>query len=64
MRGSATYSTLKRLIAAISSDQQRPAPQRAAASNTKNEHAQDAAAAGALLRGADYYREGGEEDVH
>ena len=64
MRGSATYSTIKRLIAAINSDQQRPTPQRAAASNAKNEQAHDAQAAGALVRGADYYREGGEEDVH
>ena len=64
MRGSATYSTIKRLIAAINSDEQRPSAQRAAATNVKNEPARDAHAAGALVRGAEYYREGGEEDVH
>jgi hypothetical protein len=64
MRGSATYSTIKRLVATTSSDQQKPSPVRAAASNAKNEQAQDAGAAGALVRGADYYREGGDKDVH
>jgi transposase len=64
MRGSATYSTIKRLIATTSSDQQIPPPARAAASNTKNEQAHDAGAAGALVRGADYYREDGDKDVH
>lgn len=58
MRGYATYSTLKRLMAAIDSDEKRQAPVRAAASNRKNALTADAAAAGALVRGADYYRSG------
>jgi len=60
MRGFATYSTLKRLIAATSSDQHKPAPLRAAAANTKRPAGLEAKAAGALLRGADYYRQDGE----
>ena len=60
MNGSATYSTIKRLIAATSSDQQKPAPVRPAAANDKHQPAQEAEAAGALVRGAAYYREGGE----
>jgi hypothetical protein len=58
MRGYPTYSTLKRLMAAIDSDTKRQAPVRAAASNRKNTPTSDAGAAGALVRGADYYRAG------
>lgn len=58
MRGYPTYSMIKRLMAAIASDQATPAPVRAAASNRKNTQPPDAAAAGALVRGADYYRQG------
>jgi transposase len=61
MRTFATYSTIKRLIAATNSDQQKPAPVRPAAANVKNEPAHAAEAAGALVRGADYYREGGDD---
>ena len=61
MRTFATYSTIKRLIAATSSDQQKPAPLRPAAANVKNEPTQEADAAGALVRGADYYRQGGDD---
>lgn len=64
MRGTATYSTLKRLITSTTSDQHIPAPVRAAASTSKNEDAHDASAAGVRVRGAEYYRDGGEEDVH
>ena len=60
MRGSATYSTIKRLIAATRSDQHKPAPVRPAAANDKHQPAQEPEAAGALVRGAAYYREGGE----
>lgn len=58
MRGYATYSTLKRLIAAIESDQDKQAPTRPAASNRKNTGEPGDQAAGALVRGADYYRQG------
>jgi transposase len=58
MRGYATYSTLKRLMAAIDSDEKKQAPVRAAASNRKNTPTPEADAAGALVRGADYYRQG------
>jgi hypothetical protein len=56
MRGYPTYSMIKRLMAAIDSDQKKPAPGRAAASNRKNTPSPDTAA-GALVRGADYYRQ-------
>ncbi|MDZ7576562.1 MAG: IS21 family transposase [Candidatus Nanopelagicales bacterium] len=58
MRGYATYSTIKRLMAAIDSDEDKKAPVRAAASNRKNTATLGADAAGALVRGADYYRQG------
>jgi hypothetical protein len=59
INASATYSTIKRLMASLNSDARKPAPLRAAAST--NKPAADAAlASGALLRGADYYRDGGE----
>jgi hypothetical protein len=61
MRGMATYSTLKRLMAAIDSDQKKQAPVRAAASNRKITPEPGAGGdndAGALVRGADYYRAG------
>lgn len=58
MRGYATYSTIKRLMAAIESDEDKQAPVRAAASNRKNTQQPDAEATGALVRGADYYRQG------
>lgn len=61
MRGHATYSMLKRLMAAITSEQGKPAPVRAAASSRKNSPPpeQDTAVGdGALVRGADYYRQG------
>jgi hypothetical protein len=56
MRGYPTYSMLKRLMASIDSDQKKPAPSRAAASNHKNTPSPEAAA-GARVRGADYYRQ-------
>jgi hypothetical protein len=56
MRGYPTYSMIKRLMAAIDSDQKKPAPGRAAASNRKNTPSPDTPA-GALVRGADYYRQ-------
>ena len=56
MRGHATYSTLKRLMAAIDSDQHKPTEVRPAASNRKHVPTPDTA--GALVRGADYYRTG------
>ncbi|HEX6681661.1 MAG TPA: IS21 family transposase [Candidatus Limnocylindrales bacterium] len=58
MRGYATYSTIKRLMAAIESDQDKQVPVRPAASNRKNTGEPGAEAAGALVRGADYYRQG------
>lgn len=58
MGGYATYSTLKRLMAAIDSDQKKPTQVRAAASNRKGTPTPEADAAGALVRGADYYRQG------
>jgi len=57
--GVATYSTLKRLMAAIESDADKQSPRRPAASNRKNiQPTGGEAAAGALVRGADYYRQG------
>ena len=56
MSGHATYSTLKRLMAAIDSDQHKPTEVRPAASNRKHVPTPDTA--GALVRGADYYRTG------
>lgn len=59
MHAHPTYSTLKRLLAGIDSDTQKPARTRAAASNRKN--TPDPAGQpppGALLRGADYYAQG------
>ena len=58
MRGYPTYSTLKRLMAPIACDQNKPARVRAAASNRKTAPPPEAGAAGALVRGADYYRQG------
>ena len=49
---------IKRLMAAIDSDQDKQAPVRAAASNRKSTPPTDVAAAGALVRGAEYYRQG------
>ena len=62
MRSSPSYSTLKRLMASITSDDRKPAPSRAAAATTKAAIEQPSAthAAGALVRDADYYRDGGE----
>jgi len=63
MRGRATYSTIKRLMASINSDDRKPASLRAAANNKKptaTPTADGAIAIGALLRDADYYRDGGE----
>lgn len=57
MRLYATYSTIKRLMAAVESEQDKPAPVRAAASNRKTQPP-GADAASALVRGADYYRQG------
>ena len=59
MRGNATYSTIKRLMASMNSDQRKPAPHRAAAATTKNTPA-TGATAGVLVRDEDYYRDGGE----
>lgn len=61
---SATYSTIKRLMASLNSDERKPAPLRAAANTTKPAAAPDADSAvttGALIRGADYYRPDGNE---
>ncbi|MFE2124607.1 IS21 family transposase, partial [Rhodococcus aetherivorans] len=61
MRGYPTYSMIKRLMAAIDSDHAKQAPVRPAASNRKNTQPPDgpvAADTGALVRGADYYRQG------
>lgn len=63
MRSSATYSTIKRLMASMNSDERKPAPSRAAASTQKpaaTPTADGAVTTGALVRGADYYRDGGE----
>lgn len=56
---SATYSTIKRLMGSLNSDARKPAPLRAAASTTKPA-ADGSLATGAMVRGADYYRDGGE----
>ncbi len=54
-----TYSTLKRLMAGIDSDAQKPTPVRAAASTRKNSPDPTAAEPpGALVRGAGYYAQG------
>ncbi|MEI6620778.1 MAG: IS21 family transposase [Actinomycetes bacterium] len=53
-----TYSTVKRLMAGIGSDQQKPAPVRAAASNRKNTQDPQAQPPGVFVRGADYYAQG------
>ena len=53
-----TYSTVKRLMAGIDSDQQKPAPVRAAASNRKNTQDPQAQPPGVFVRGADYYAQG------
>lgn len=53
-----TYSTLKRLMAGIDSDQQEPALVRAAASNRKNSQDATAEPPGVFVRGADYYAQG------
>jgi len=58
MRGVGTYSTLKRLMAAIDSDHKKPAPTKAAASTQKNAPSDDPDAPGVHVRGADYYRQG------
>ncbi len=53
-----TYSMIKRLMAAIDSDAKKPAPARAAASTRKNAQPPGADVPGALVRDADYYRQG------
>jgi transposase len=57
-----TYSTLKRLMAGIDSDTQKPAPSRAAASNRKHEPDPAGQPPGALVRGASYYAQGSVSD--
>jgi hypothetical protein len=54
MRGYPTYSTLKRLMAAISSDADKPVP--AARTTKPAQHA--APPADVSVHGSDYYREG------
>jgi len=57
MGGYPSYSALKRLIAGINSDAEKPAPLRAAASNLKPTTADDVAVGvGISIRGADYYK--------
>ncbi|WP_449373457.1 Mu transposase domain-containing protein [Arthrobacter psychrolactophilus] len=58
MRGYPSYSTLKRLMAGIESDRQKPAPVKPAASNLLNSNAATAELPDVYVRGADYYREG------
>jgi transposase len=61
MGGHPSYSTLKRLMAAIDSDQKKPAPLKPAASTRKPappDSSGQQAPEGALVRGADYYRDG------
>jgi len=54
-----TYSTLKRLMAGIDSDDKKPAPVRAAATNRKGPPQVDAQTTpGVFVRGADYYAQG------
>jgi len=58
MRAWPSYSTLKRLIAAIASDADKPAPTSPAASTRKPAATLgDGAVTGVSLRGADYYRQ-------
>jgi hypothetical protein len=58
MGGYPSYSTLKRLMAAIGSDQKKPAPLQPAASTRKPAPPDSSAPEGVLVRGADYYRDG------
>ena len=60
MGGYPSYSTLKRLMSAISSDQKTPAPRKPAASTRKPAQPDSGQQApdGALVRGAGYYRDG------
>jgi hypothetical protein len=58
-RAHPTYSTIKRLMAGIEGDQDKPAPVTPAASNRKNTTS-DPKPAGAFVRGADYYAQGRE----
>ena len=57
-----TYSTLKRLMAGIESDAQKPASLRAAASNRKNTPDPARQPPGVFVRGADYYAQGSVND--
>ena len=58
MRGYPSYSTLKRLMAGIDSDSQKPTPVKPAASNLLNSNTATAELPDVYVRGADYYREG------
>ncbi len=61
MGGHPSYPALKRLMAAIGSDQEKPAPVTPAASTRKPAPPRDSdqqAPDGVLVRGADYYRDG------
>jgi transposase len=58
MRGFATYSTLKRLIAGIGSDADKPAASAPAASNRKPAAQAGPGQADVSVRGSDYYRTG------
>ena len=53
-----TYSTLKRLLAGIESDAQKPAPVRAAASNRKHDPDPAVDTPAVFVRGAGYYAQG------
>lgn len=65
---SPSYSTLKRLMATIDSDQKKPSVPRPAASNRKprfvpveDENTQNDSLSGAYVRGGEYYRQLGED---
>ena len=60
MRGDASYSTLKRLMASITSDERKAAPKRTAASTSKATTAPVTPTGGVLVRDADHYRDGSE----
>ena len=59
-RAHPTYSTLKRLMAGIEGDQDKPAPAAPAASNRKNTTEHGEQQPGVFVRGADYYAQGPE----
>lgn len=58
MSGHPSYSTIKRLMAGIDTDQKTPAPLTPAASSRKPAPPADQPPPGASVRGAQYYRDG------